>query len=93
MLFTGRDEIDGVNDVGVVEGRREPSFAQKEIDELGLPGKLGQQLLENHLFLKPTGTHLLAKIDRTHPALGKVFENNVAIDWGALRARGHRSSV
>ena len=53
-----------------------------KVDELGLRGELGQQLLEHHLLLEALHPDLLAEEDGAHPSLGEIFDDDVAICVG-----------
>ena len=61
----------------------------EEIDELLLLGKLRQQLFENNFLFEAARAQLLAEIDGAHPTLGKIFDDDVAIDGCAPRRALH----
>ena len=66
------DEVEGVDDVRVIERRGDLRFAEEQIAELRARGVLGQQLLEHDLFLEAAGPELLADVDRAHATFGQV---------------------
>jgi hypothetical protein len=85
VVVVGGHQIDGVDDVLVVERRRQLGLAQEQVDELGLLHELGQELLEHDLLLEAAHPELLAEVDRAHPAFGQVVLDDVAIELGLLR--------
>jgi hypothetical protein len=90
-VLARRHQVDGVHDVGVVQRGRELGLPDEEIDELGLRGELGQQLLEHHLLLEPLHPDLLAEEDRAHAPLGEVLQDDVAVSLGLEQLVFHRS--
>ena len=92
VLAARGDEIDRVDDVRVIERRRQLRLAQEQVDELFLLRELRQQLLEHDLHLEAAGAELLADVDRAHPALGEVLEHDVAVDRRVPRG-DHRAAV
>jgi hypothetical protein len=69
-----------VDDVRVVEDRREARLAEEELDELRLLGVLGPELLEDDLLLEAAGAALHPEVDRAHAALGQKVEDLVPVD-------------
>src|SRR5262249_529736 len=81
VIGAGRDQIDRVDDVGVIKRGRQPGLAQEQIDELGLLGVLGQKLLEHHLLLEATHPELFAQVNRPHSTLRQILKDYIAIEW------------
>ena len=76
--FVRLDQVEGVDDVRVIERRGDLGFAEEQIAELRPRGVLRQQLLEDDLFLEAAGAQLLADVDRAHAAFGQVPLDAVA---------------
>jgi hypothetical protein len=87
------DQVEGVDDVRVVERRGDLGFPEKQVAELRARGVLGQQLLEHDLLLEPARPELLADVDRPHAAFGQVALDPVAARRGQLVGGGGHQQV